>query len=793
MSTINLGRVQGAGIFYSTASSGASVAKSTLAPNGIVPLVGDSILFPNGDLRKITAVSGTNVTCGNVETNFKERPSNVLQEAVMINRTAGVTEGDMINLGYTLGLEQGKQYIVKYTFNEVDYESITKYEAPTGLPLEGGELCLCQSVFAEGMTMTFPMLLGISQYSAAVEDYMNAAQNYGFLFIVDKHQITDDMTYSDDENNSSIYVRALQSSNAQNAVTVELTSIEPFVENVADKAIADGEGNNIVSTYVQQNGNYPTLGAGYLATQMKITATSSALVGWHKFAEIQYSATQLNYTYSAILLVNGINASQQAVAQSNKSESGEIEIDFYKATTENPIQIAISVLSGNINADELCAVLDTANSKIYLYTYFNLYQATTYSVLSEEQTYSTQKYAKLVFTSEYYDTTPPDGAIYAVVRNNASELNGKSASDIFESDGVTAKEATNAQKLGNKAASEYALSTDIPNASNFAEKTGTYSEMSVGNATNADNATNATNIIPDENGAVNPNGRGSGTVGANSTAFGSNATAVGKYSTSLGANASVSGNYSTSLGANASVSGNYSIALGRGATAKGDYSTALGREATAVGNHSTALGVEASANGESSTALGYYASASGESSTALGYYAYTSESESNTIQLGTDSLSALRCKVNLTVTSDERDKTDIASITDALAFVDRLTPVTFVSNDRVEYISDEDKKGETFRKYGMCEYDRIAHAAGTKKGERRRCGLLAQEVVAAMQTVYGTDNYANIVNDNFHDLQEKPSDVENKYTLAYANLVPFLIAAIKELNAKIKSLEDKLK
>lgn len=262
MSTINLGRVQGAGIFYSTASSGASVAKSTLAPNGIVPLVGDSILFPNGDLRKITAVSGTNVTCGNVETNFKERPSNVLQEVVMVNRTAGVTEGDMINLGYTLGLEQGKQYIVKYTFNEVEYESITKYEAPTGLPMDGGELCLCQSTSYEGQVMTFPLTLGISQYSAAAEDYMSAIQNYGMLFIVDKHQITGDMTYSDDEDNSSVYTRALQTANAQNAVNVEITSIEPFTEVVADKAIADGEGNNIVSTYAKQNGNYSDMSVG---------------------------------------------------------------------------------------------------------------------------------------------------------------------------------------------------------------------------------------------------------------------------------------------------------------------------------------------------------------------------------------------------------------------------------------------------------------------------------------------------------------------------------------------------
>lgn len=71
MSEINLGRVQGGGIFYSTASSGTSIAKSTLTPTGLAPLVGDCVVFPNGDLRKITAVSGTNVTCGSVSANFK--------------------------------------------------------------------------------------------------------------------------------------------------------------------------------------------------------------------------------------------------------------------------------------------------------------------------------------------------------------------------------------------------------------------------------------------------------------------------------------------------------------------------------------------------------------------------------------------------------------------------------------------------------------------------------------------------------------------------------------------------
>ena len=151
---------------------------------------------------------------------------NLLQQTYTINREAGVTEGDMVNLGYALGLEEGKQYTVKYKFNDADIVATAKYEAPTGLPLDGGELCLCQSTSDEGPVMKFPITLGISQYSAAAEDYMNAAQNYGFLFIVDKHQITGDMTYSDDENNASIYIRALQSSNAGNAVSIELLSIE---------------------------------------------------------------------------------------------------------------------------------------------------------------------------------------------------------------------------------------------------------------------------------------------------------------------------------------------------------------------------------------------------------------------------------------------------------------------------------------------------------------------------------------------------------------------------------------
>lgn len=179
-------------------------------------------------------------------------------------------------------------------------------------------------------------------------------------------------------------------------------------------------------------GDYPNMGAGYLATQIKITAHSSASVGWNKFAEISYGTASTNYSYSAILLVNGVHSTQLS-GYGNTSESGKIEIDFYKEVASNPTQIGISVLSGNINVNEICAVLDSANSKIYLYSYLNLYQSISYSLMSEEQGVLS-KPAKLVFTSEYYGTTAPSGAVYAVVRNRAStDADGNVISETYAS------------------------------------------------------------------------------------------------------------------------------------------------------------------------------------------------------------------------------------------------------------------------------------------------------------------------------------------------------------------------
>lgn len=255
-----------------------------------------------------------------------------------------------------------------------------------------------------------------------------------------------------------------------------------------------------------------------------------------------------------------------------------------------------------------------------------------------------------------------------------------------------------------------------------------------------------------------------------------------------------------------------SVAIGVNSCAK-FFSVAIGPDtSTGTGIHNIAIGIGSLVNGKSGcVALGVkgaecYGSNSaslaaswieGNYSTVIGDGAYTSDDK--TLQLGDSSnLSALRCRVSLTVGSDKRDKTDIENVNSALSFVNKLQPVTYVFNHRDKYLIDADGKNKNImRKYSICEYDKEAHAAGTKKDSRRRVGFLAQDIQSALQSTYNTDNYADIVNDNFYDYTEEekaaiPEGVENKLTMNYESLIPFAIGAIKELSAKISQLESKL-
>jgi len=276
------------------------------------------------------------------------------------------------------------------------------------------------------------------------------------------------------------------------------------------------------------------------------------------------------------------------------------------------------------------------------------------------------------------------------------------------------------------------------------------------------------------------------------------------HSLALGDGASASNLYDTSIGTNARSNGHLATAQGYGSNANGISSTALGCSTKAIGTSAAALGAYASANGAGALAVGSSASVTSDHSTALGEHAATSNA--NSIQLGdAANLSNITAKVSITVTSDERDKTDIEEIGDgATEFLKKVKAVTFVYNQRelyrpkepeldengepiledgVDYLTEEDH--ENLRKYGYCRYDVEAHKAGGLKGARRRVGLLAQATQKALAEVYGTSDYANIVNDNLHDFKNVPEGIQSTLAMNYEALIPFIIKAFQELEARV--------
>ena len=288
-------------------------------------------------------------------------------------------------------------------------------------------------------------------------------------------------------------------------------------------------------------------------------------------------------------------------------------------------------------------------------------------------------------------------------------------------------------------------------------------------------------------------GANAGTV--SSTAIGCGANAYGETSSSFGYFAKALGVNATAIGSGA-FSEARSTALGCDAKAMDD-STAIGLNANATANHSTAVGYLSNAKGIYSTALGYRTNCSmyANYSTALGYCASTANA--NSIQLGNASrLSSITSKVAITVTSDERDKFDVENVSEgAVEFLKRIRAVTYVFNGRELYIDDESKLSDSDKekkmKYGLCAYDKAAHSSGTKKGKRRRIGVLAQEVQQALESTFGNSSYANLVNNNLFDFNEEdvPEDVESQLAVNYEGFIPFLIKAVQELDERIGALE----
>ena len=186
---------------------------------------------------------------------------------------------------------------------------------------------------------------------------------------------------------------------------------------------------------------------------------------------------------------------------------------------------------------------------------------------------------------------------------------------------------------------------------------------------------------------------------------------------------------------------------GQGASSgcNGTDNVAVGKDAMLVmtsASHNTVVGREAGSNLTSGTNNLLLGKRAGTSSSPAG----TMNNENNIICLGDNSIVTAHVKVDWTVGSDQRDKTDIQDITTGLSFVNQLKPKSFWFT--TERGSDE--------KHGDKKY-----------------GFLAQDILA----LEGSDPV--VINNKD----------ENSLKYQGSHLIPILVNAIKELSTKVTALE----
>ena len=246
----------------------------------------------------------------------------------------------------------------------------------------------------------------------------------------------------------------------------------------------------------------------------------------------------------------------------------------------------------------------------------------------------------------------------------------------------------------------------------------------------------------------------------------------------IGSNA-VDLSYSSSSSSTRGATGSNAVAMGLNTTASGTGSTAMGNGTTASGYNSTAMGALSHASGESSTVMGSIVIASGHNSTAMGKYTIASDfaslvigqfnsSGSSATSASSFSTSAPAFVIGNGTGGDARsDAFKVMFNGDATVSNDFTVSGDVVISSDARLKSNIVSLGSTLPK--LLQIDGKSYEM---KG-KQKIGVLAQEIQEVFpELVSEDDNEMLAVN--------------------YQGLVPVLINALKEQDAKMKEQQSEI-
>ena len=205
--------------------------------------------------------------------------------------------------------------------------------------------------------------------------------------------------------------------------------------------------------------------------------------------------------------------------------------------------------------------------------------------------------------------------------------------------------------------------------------------------------------------------------------------------------------------------------MGEGTSASGSRSTAMGGYTTASGSRSTAMGDNTTASGHSSTSMGYYTTASDYASTVIGQYNSSGSSATSADSFSTSNTAFVIG--NGTNSSNKSDAFKVMFNGDATVSNDLTVSGDVVISSDARLKSNIVSLGSTLPK--LLQIDGKSYEM---KG-KQKIGVLAQEIQEVFpELVSEDDNEMLAVN--------------------YQGLVPVLINALKEQDAKMKEQQSEI-
>lgn len=220
-------------------------------------------------------------------------------------------------------------------------------------------------------------------------------------------------------------------------------------------------------------GSYPKMGAGYLAKNTQIAASSSS-IGWWKVGSIDLAVTgKESVSSSTVIRVTGL--------YSHVTPSGEIEVNGrLQDGTLNPTACPLYIMSGNLDPSKFCVAFEEKIVSLYVHL-GSTYSRYSFTVVQDDiEAKSNSDY--FTFNPVYVGSSAPDGAVYAVRQIYASM--SEKADKLSDSVGSTSQPI-------------YINSEGVPKAcTDVASKNGYYELMGVGSANRLSNNQVGSESVP---------------------------------------------------------------------------------------------------------------------------------------------------------------------------------------------------------------------------------------------------------------------------------------------------------